>query len=513
MPTNTPDALRSRLKTLLEQQGIEWSPKINKLSKKLGTYSVKRIKWHLDNGPELPKCLNPDCDEVISWHVPTGSYRSFCSRSCLGSNTGIQAKKSHTMLRNYGVEHALQSQEIKDRTRQTNLKRLGTEYASQSIEIKQKVRETVKERYGVDHVFQHPEFIAKSKSTSKFRYGGNFAQRNMSEQTKRRLKSKKWLNNQFIKGKSTSEIATKLGVADSTIIVSCKKLNVKIPKQPVSLAEREIGAFIKSLGLNYTPNVRSIITPQELDLYIETTGGNFAIEFDGLYWHSEIRHEKDYHLKKLQACLEKNITLIAIRSHEWEEKREQVKHRLMHILGCSKHKEYARKLTVKEVSTKDARRFLEKYHLQGYCGARIKIGLYKGDKLGAIMTFGKPRFNKEHEWELLRFASIPAIVGGASKLFTHFVRTQNPNSVISYSNNAFGVGSLYKNLNFEQIDEKIGYGYTKGGKFLSRQQCQKHKLIEQGADPDLTEREIMMNLGYLRVYDYGQKTWLWKNNL
>ena len=35
------------------------------------------------------------------------------------------------------------------------------------------------------------------------------------------------------------------------------------------------------------------------------------------------------------------------------------------------------------------------------------------------------------------------------------------------------------------------------------------KLVKQGNDPSLTEREIMSNLGWDRIFDAGHKRWMW----
>lgn len=40
-------------------------------------------------------------------------------------------------------------------------------------------------------------------------------------------------------------------------------------------------------------------------------------------------------------------------------------------------------------------------------------------------------------------------------------------------------------------------------------QFQKHKLVKLGCDSLLTEWEIMQNLGYDRIWDCGQTTWVW----
>jgi len=46
---------------------------------------------------------------------------------------------------------------------------------------------------------------------------------------------------------------------------------------------------------------RSLIAPKELDIVIPSKG--IAIEFNGLYWHSEASgKDRNYHLDKTKAC-------------------------------------------------------------------------------------------------------------------------------------------------------------------------------------------------------------------
>lgn len=128
------------------------------------------------------------------------------------------------------------------------------------------------------------------------------------------------------------------------------------------------------------------------------------------------------------------------------------------------------------------------------------------------MTFVKPRFNKKYQWELSRFCSKANcnVIGGASKLFKYFIEKYNPISIISYSNIAHTKGKLYETLGFifDSITEP-NYVWCKGYDVLSRYQCQKHKLLEQGYE-GISESEIMYNRGYYRIYDCGNKVWVWK---
>ena len=51
-----------------------------------------------------------------------------------------------------------------------------------------------------------------------------------------------------------------------------------------SKAQSEIVDFVKSYNFSVLENYKEIIPPKELDIYIPSL--NFAIEYNGLYWHS-----------------------------------------------------------------------------------------------------------------------------------------------------------------------------------------------------------------------------------
>mgnify|MGYP007037140579 CR=1 FL=1 len=72
------------------------------------------------------------------------------------------------------------------------------------------------------------------------------------------------------------------------------------------------------------------------------------------------------------------------------------------------------------------------------------------------MTFGKPRYNKNYEYELIRYCSSKNIVGGAEKLFNYFIKTYNPKSIISYCDWSKFNGDVYLKLGFIYKSYSIG---------------------------------------------------------
>jgi len=257
---------------------------------------------------------------------------------------------------------------------------------------------------------------------------------------------------------------------------------------------------------------RTVLSGFELDVYIPDI--NLAIEFNGIYWHSENRGKnKNYHLNKTKTCEAKEIRLIHIWENEWDYSKEIVKSRLLSAIGKTA-KIPARKCEAREIKTSEAREFLENNHLQGYASSSIKIGLFKDDLLVSVMTFGKPRFNKKYDWELIRYASIlnVSVVGGAGKLLSFFIKTHKPNNIISYADRRYSVGKLYEKIGFTSAGaSQPNYRYFKNNGLEPRNKFQKHKLpkLLETFDLELTESENMKLNGYDRIFDCGNLVFLW----
>ena len=107
---------------------------------------------------------------------------------------------------------------------------------------------------------------------------------------------------------------------------------------------------------------------------------------------------------------------------------------------------YARKCTIEKVDQYTANCFLRMYHLQGAARGQTKCyGLYYNGQLVSVMTFGKPRYNKNYEWELIRLCYHPEVrvTGGSEKMWKHFLGDVNPSTVLSYCDRAKFSGYVY----------------------------------------------------------------------
>ena len=70
---------------------------------------------------------------------------------------------------------------------------------------------------------------------------------------------------------------------------------------------------------------------------------------------------------------------------------------------------YARKCLVKEVSSQEARKFLEYNHLQGYANSKVRLGLYYNEELISLMTFSSSAYKLFTEYLTHRSAMLYAL--------------------------------------------------------------------------------------------------------
>ena len=229
------------------------------------------------------------------------------------------------------------------------------------------------------------------------------------------------------------ELTTKLGMASSTIQQQLAKHNLEyLVERYVSTMEQEVMDYIKLLGVNnIIHNDRKLIYPKELDIYLPDY--NVAFECNPTVSHnSSVAFLEDtiisplYHQRKTELCEAQGIRLFHIFGYEWTHNQEIIKSMICNILRKNTTRIFARHTAVKEVSYNDTVRFLNLNHRQGWVQCAVSLGLYYGEELVSIMTFGKARkgMNKYNaQYELLRFCSkkYTSVIGGASKLFKHFI--------------------------------------------------------------------------------------------
>lgn len=283
----------------------------------------------------------------------------------------------------------------------------------------------------------------------------------------------------------------------------------------VSTAEKDIVDYIRSIApvdATIMQSNRIVISPYELDIYIPNK--KIAIEFNGVYWHSEERgKDKLYHYTKWKMCKDKGIQLITIWEDEWRDKQDIVKSMLAHKLGVSQDRRvYARNTTLSPLSSSVARSFLDSYHIQGFSSGSAYFGLYDNNK--TLVAISSWRKNKDTLY-LERYATSCAVVGGMGKMLKkgrEIAREYGCSEIVTFSDRQVSDGGLYEKLGFT-LDKELDpdYKYVVKGERIHKFN---YRLKRFRSDPKLrfqeglTEKELARINGLERVWDCGKTRWV-----
>lgn len=543
-------------------------------------------------GNEDSVCALKTCESEVRFLSFTRGFRKFCSRNC--SSDSVKSEDSKEVIecayckekleayksdnkkycsRDCYVAHRNEKEDFDEQLKKAR-EACQDEHGSMgfgSEKIRDKIHNTMEEKYGDKFYvneekrkrtkrkkYGDPNYInkEKKKQTCREKYDDpHYNNRKQAVATRKNSKYEELLNNpkfsnvlpQFSKEKYNG---AKKYVKYSFKCNKCGKdfedylYSGNVPRCPncydgwnhVGSSEKEKGVanFVEEIlpdSEEVIKNDRDVLNGKELDVFIPSK--QIAIEFDGLYWHSELQGEKDknYHLKKTKACEERGIHLIHIFENEWTQKQDIVKSRLRHILGASNQNSiYARNCSVKQIENDQKKEFLENYHIQGAGRSKVKLGIFYGEffdsKLVGVMTFGTPSVAQGHkedgrreQWEMKRFALSRLVVGGAGKLFKHFIRNFDCTKLKTYADRRWStkLDNVYEKIGFEHIgSSEPNYYYFRREKGASQElkhrfNFRKNVLDEKldSFNPDLTEWENMQRNGYDRIWDCGHLKYRW----
>lgn len=321
----------------------------------------------------------------------------------------VPLKRKETNLKNYGVENPSQRQEIKDKKEKKSLEKYGTKNVLQANSIKEQIKQTNLERYGVENPQQNKDIQDKTKQTNLKVYGTENPMQNKNVIGKARktnigkhdsltfLDGVTWRKSkyndmisyfiylgydvvssifEFVNQDVSKEYAIKLKCKEckNEFQVKVNRLfhydegNIKCPfcnhNHTNSREEDRLYAFIRSIySGEIVRNNRNILSSKkEIDIYLPEL--KLGIEYNGLYWHSEVfrKIDKHYHYDKMRDAESNGIKLFFIWSHEWKTERSKIEFILKQLLSDS-----TKFLSNKPYVLLDLRfPFLESYLKNGY---------------------------------------------------------------------------------------------------------------------------------------------------
>jgi hypothetical protein len=491
---------------------------LEKKSKELDFYyqdpnPLQRI-WFIFKDKQIHKC---DCGSPKKWRNFKKGYNKTCSDGkCIGIQNVKSLKKHY--LETYGVDHLFKTEEFKSKLKRKFESIYGVDNPWKSEVVKKKIKKTNLIKYGEDHwlkvkenSLRISEKIAETHKKAREEKIKNFSiPISIIEFTDKKIVEFVCLNCKEKNQISPSFFTKNINIGKNP----CLKCNP--PLYSESRGETELFEFITSIYQGKIErNNRKILQGKEVDIYLEEI--KIAFEFNGIYYHSEIFQDKSKITFKKNKLKEMNINLITVWEDDWCYKKEIIKSRISALLGKSE-KIQARKCKIREISGKEERDFLNENHIQGYVPSSIKLGLFKDDKMVSMMSFGNYRSalgtkKRNDEFELLRFCNIKgkSVIGGASKIFSFFLKKYSPERVISYQNNSWNTGNLYEKLGFSELGlTKQNYFWCKGNLRHGRFGFRKDKLVKEGFDPVKTEDQIMTERGFYKIWDMGNIKWEYK---
>lgn len=304
----------------------------------------------------------------------------------------------------------------------------------------------------------------------------------------------------------------------------------------VSRGETEVFDFVSSLlpGVEVRQSDRTAIRGSrgtgygngELDIYIPSI--NFAVEFNGLYWHSEAAgKDEGYHAAKHQVCLDKGIQLYQVWEDDWRDRRDIVMRGLAHRLGvlqqmkslCQDMPDYwferigARQTRIMRVDFKTAAGFLDAHHIQGRAAGSHYFGLVdKEERVRAILVI-KRASSHAGVYYIERYASAGIVAGGFTRLLS-FAERAIPDVTrwVTFADRAVSDGGLYENTGFH-VDKVLepDYTYFVNGR---REHKFNYRLARFKSDPGLiwqeglSERELAARNGLVRIWDSGKTRYI-----
>ena len=452
-----------QLKKFMIQNGIELQDA--NVAKSLGWLEV------LLNKVDETKFKNYYADHTINetmakFHISRKSIKKLFELFNIIPRTGKEARAQG--IKNY-LSNPNNKNARNEKIKSTMLEKYGVEYAAQLSDFENKKKKTIFERYGVEYPLQNKELLEKASNTCLEKYG--VAYPCLRDEANVRGRN----------SKPNKEFANLLTI--NNILFT---------------TEFNIGKF------GYDFKVGDILIEINPTATHNSTWGIFDCAPTKI----------NYHQLKSNLAMENGFQCIHV--WDWDDKEKIIK------LLQPKEKIYARKCTIKETSLEEAKNFLIENHIQGYVKSKINIGLYYNNKLISIMTFGTPRYNRKYQFELLRYCSSANIVGGAEKLFKFFLMKYEPTSIISYCDLSKFTGNVYARLGFIEKQGKISP--SKHWVNINNNKHITNNLLNQrGFDQLLgkeygyygkgtSNKDLMLQHGFVEIYDCGQKTYYWNKS-
>lgn len=477
---------------------------------------VEKLWYFFNRMEETVTCKKLGCTAAPKFIGLKDGFLAYCSSKCSNSDLTVKSKKEETCLARFGKKNPYQSTQVIEKIKRTNLARHGVENPMRSDRVKSQMKTRSLQKNGTEWSLSKggKAYLNKIKNL-----------REEFEQKYNRFKIVEYSDEKFgvctfidPDCGHTFQLNKWQAHQRSTHGVQLCSVCNPIGSFNQTIWQEEMKSFLISIGEEFVEFDRSVLGRMELDFYLPKR--RLAIELDGLYWHSLEFKDPKYHLRKTQACEEKGLTLIHVFEDEWNYRRNIVKSRILNILGKNENRVFARQCTIRRISSTEATSFLEENHLQGAIPASHRYGLEHSGMLVSVMTFGAyrralGRENVAGQFEMYRFCNRIGwtVSGGASRLFSKFIKEVSPSSVISYADRRWSQGEVYVALGFKlESATSPNFWWVEGDRRAHRFKFTKRKMLKRLDKEDGDSIDLESELGLKRIYDSGNLRFVWTPN-
>ena len=136
----------------------------NRINMCYGKTFVQKVYNVIDNiqsDIDIPKCKYCH-DHAVSFKNINEGFKTYCSDICANKDPEFRKLRQDAMFEKYGVRHALQSANIKDKQRETSLERYGaTHNWSKDSTMRVNCENTMLQRYGAKNPMELDIFKQK----------------------------------------------------------------------------------------------------------------------------------------------------------------------------------------------------------------------------------------------------------------------------------------------------------------------------------------------------------------
>jgi hypothetical protein len=447
-------------------------------------------------------------DEVEKRKCKIQKGRKLIQKDSCIKDACTKKKLAEINLLKYGVANPFQRKDIQEKIKKTNLKKHGVEYAQQNESIRKKSEKTCLKNHGVKHALQNKKILKKAQDKSLEKYGTKFPIQ--LEEFKQKVRTTNLERHGIEDFLSSKEIQKR--IKETNI----QKYGSPFPIKKFGKTQESIKNWLNEYGFNFKSDYK-ILEGKELDLYDEEK--KLAIEYCGIYWHNENSPEprdRNYHHEKYKKCKEQEIRLLTIFDDEWNNKQDIIKSTILSKLGIFSNRIYARKCEIKQIEKKEFNRFCEQNHIQGKNSlSLVCFGLFYKNELVAAVDLGRHHRKKDKGILVLTrlcFKLGHQIIGGSSKLFkfcVDYCKENKIKNIISWSDNRWSDGNIYKNLGFNLDSQtRPDYSYVNMSNPKKRISKQSQKKNSTECPKGMTEKEWADTRGLSRIWDCGKTRWI-----